>query len=325
MIIRILFLLTIVPSLISSQGLMSKTYGIIGYRNYSLSEDINFITLDSHLDMWDSYITDYNPRGSTWIFGMGYKGYNQTNPNYTKFTNFYLNFEFDALEYDAYESWGWDYSDYFPVSHWVLGGGYGFITKDGLSVDASVEYNFFTDVDQYADYELDEFVVPSGNYISLNLSFGFSKRSSWGPWGLYYSKPINKRFINSQYPTITGNQFLFEMPLVVAGGAILLVGAAAAMADGADLPSYGSDSGSSSLGRKGCHVYGKIKFVEFGEDYKVKFVSFGEDLKVKYVDFGADSPGEWKVVDFGEDYKIKVVQFGEDIKVKEVSFGQGCN
>ena len=27
---------------------------------------------------------------------------------------------------------------------------------------------------------------------------------------------------------------------------------------------------------KGCHVYGRIKFVEFGEDYKIKFVDFGE-------------------------------------------------
>ncbi|MED5433444.1 MAG: hypothetical protein VYB52_01195 [Candidatus Neomarinimicrobiota bacterium] len=74
----------------------------------------------------------------------------------------------------------------------------------------------------------------------------------------------------------------------------------------------------------GCNVYGKIKFVDFGEDYKVKFVDFGENIKVKYVDFGESQAGNWKVVDFGEDYKIKVVEFGEDFTVKTVSFGQGC-
>ena len=64
----------------------------------------------------------------------------------------------------------------------------------------------------------------------------------------------------------------------------------------------------------GCHLYGKIKFVEYGEDYKVKFVNYGED-KV----------GKWKVVEYGEDYKIKIVKYGEDYKVKDVWYGQGCD
>ena len=38
-----------------------------------------------------------------------------------------------------------------------------------------------------------------------------------------------------------------------------------------------------ALGQKACNVYGKVKFVEYGEDYKVKFVNYGEDLKIKYV------------------------------------------
>ena len=56
-------------------------------------------------------------------------------------------------------------------------------------------------------------------------------------------------------------------------------------------------------------MYGKIKFVEYGEDYKVKFVSYGENLKVKYVDFGESQAGNWKVVEFGERYKIKKCLF----------------
>ena len=77
-------------------------------------------------------------------------------------------------------------------------------------------------------------------------------------------------------------------------------------------------------GSKGCHVFGKIKFVDYGEDYKVKFVDYGEDLKIKYVDYGEDSQGKWKTVDYGEDFKIKIVDYGEDFKVKEVDYGEGC-
>ena len=75
----------------------------------------------------------------------------------------------------------------------------------------------------------------------------------------------------------------------------------------------------------GCNVYGKIKFVDLGEDYKVKFVSVGEDLKIRYVQFGANSRGDWQKVNLGEDYKIRVVSIGEDFKVREVIAGQGCN
>ena len=86
-----------------------------------------------------------------------------------------------------------------------------------------------------------------------------------------------------------------------------------------------SSFSSSSEDDGGCHIYGKIKFVEIGEDYKVKFVDIGEDLKIKYVNIGENSVGNWKVVNIGEDYKIKIVGIGEDYKVREVSIGQGCN
>ena len=69
-----------------------------------------------------------------------------------------------------------------------------------------------------------------------------------------------------------------------------------------------------AISQKACNVYGKIKFVEYGEDYKVKYVSYGED-KI----------GNWKAVEYGEDYKLKVVKYGEDFKAKEVDYGEGCN
>jgi hypothetical protein len=79
------------------------------------------------------------------------------------------------------------------------------------------------------------------------------------------------------------------------------------------------------LGQNFCNVYGSIKFVDFGEDYKVKFVDFGEDIKIKYVNFGANKSGQWRIVNFGENYKLKQVAFGEDFRVKIVGFGEGCN
>ena len=82
------------------------------------------------------------------------------------------------------------------------------------------------------------------------------------------------------------------------------------------------DTSKETLG-KGCHVYGKVKFVDYGEDYKVKFVTYGEDLKIKYVDYGEDKIGCWKAVTYGEKFKLKIVDYGEDMKVKEVTYGEG--
>jgi len=76
---------------------------------------------------------------------------------------------------------------------------------------------------------------------------------------------------------------------------------------------------------KGCDVYGKIKLVDYGQDYKVKYVDYGEDVKIKFVDYGEDNKGKWKIVDYGEKYKIKIVDYGEDFKVKRVDYGEGCN
>lgn len=79
-----------------------------------------------------------------------------------------------------------------------------------------------------------------------------------------------------------------------------------------------------SEGNTACEVYGKIKFVDYGEDYKVKFVDYGQDVKIKMVDYGENSKGKWKEVDYGQKYKIKKVDYGEDFKVKLVDYGEGC-
>ena len=73
-----------------------------------------------------------------------------------------------------------------------------------------------------------------------------------------------------------------------------------------------------------CTIYGKIKFVEFNEDYRVKIVHFNEDVKVKFVDRFHERSGRWEIVDMFEDYKIKLVKYDPDFTIKEVDFFEGC-
>jgi hypothetical protein len=85
-----------------------------------------------------------------------------------------------------------------------------------------------------------------------------------------------------------------------------------------------NESDTEMTGNTACEVYGQIKFVDYGEDYKVKKVDYGEDVKIKWVDYGEDNRGKWKEVDYGEDFKIKWVDYGEDFKIKLVDYGEGC-
>ena len=69
-----------------------------------------------------------------------------------------------------------------------------------------------------------------------------------------------------------------------------------------------------------CQVFGKVKFVEYGEDYKIKIVDFNEDCRVRLVNYNANKTGLWQIDEYdSRAIKIKVVEFGEDFRVKEVS------
>ena len=108
----------------------------------------------------------------------------------------------------------------------------------------------------------------------------------------------------------------------------LIIGAAIFTLGIVGLTSFQSEMSNSNdsdtTGSTACEVYGEIKIVDYGEDYKVKIVDYGEDVKVKWVDYGADDKGEWKEVDYGEDFKIKWVDYGEDFEIKIVDYGEGC-
>lgn len=72
---------------------------------------------------------------------------------------------------------------------------------------------------------------------------------------------------------------------------------------------------------KGKSLNGKVKIVEYGEDFKVKVVSALEDLKVQQVDNWLFSEcGKWQFMNNGmEDFKVKFVEFGEDFTIRFVT------
>lgn len=64
-------------------------------------------------------------------------------------------------------------------------------------------------------------------------------------------------------------------------------------------------------------VFGRIQFVERGEDFKVRIVSWNGDADktIDIVKGDASSAGKWKIVSNNPDYKIKLVHCYEDFSV----------
>jgi hypothetical protein len=302
-------------------------FGILGFREFKITEDCTVCDIAPYFDTedyTDSYLKSITSDESSIIIGAGYKKYKYYLSNQI-FNSYFINREIYSMDFISGEPGSsYDEDDYWSWGHWTIGTGYGIVNKDGLTLSGNVEYNF-TGIDVISDYESFGLTIPKKNYLSFNISLGVSwgvNKSIWStPIGIHYSKPINKYYINPNFSQMQANDIILEMPATWLTIGAAIVGVAAAVAATPDLP---TSSSSTASGNKGCHVYGNIKFVEFGEDYKVKFVESGQDLNIKYVSISASSSGQWKVVDFGEDYKIKVVQFGEDFKVKEVVFGEGC-
>ncbi len=288
-------------------------YGILGYRSITSSPELlNFLKNNG-------FSTAYSINNNSFVTGVGYQwkhdDWKRPYNNFIPITMLYTNMDFNSFDYTgAFDN------DYNEINFdWNVGGGYGFRLSNGFTVSANVEYTFLTGLD--GTFES----IPTENYFSLNFKVGFGKTTDLGHLGLYGTHSPNRHFINKSGPSLISNEITVEIPITIYywGVAILSVLGGASADD--VFPSSSPSSIPSSSSKRGCHVFGKIRFVDFGEDYKVRFVNFGEDVKIKYVDFGANSDGKWQVVNFGEDYKIRVVKFGEDFKAREVSFGEGCN
>tara|TARA_B100000945_G_C20348920_1_gene581237 strand:+ start:156 stop:1148 length:993 start_codon:yes stop_codon:yes gene_type:complete len=232
----------------------------------------------------------------------------------------------DNYRFEYSYDWNPDDKYYSPISNiktTIFGYKKG-ITSNNYNYQIGIEYissTVFTS----------NFSDPTKNYSGFNLNFSIGQvlsRSDWGYFG--YSATLLPKQATSPSSNHNAIDLALELPALAVGAfavaAGLIIGVVAVIAalaeTGSDSDLYGNNSSGSS---KGCHVYGNIKFVDFGEDYKVRFVTLNEDVSIQYVDLYANSPGKWKVVDFGEDYKIKIVSFGEDFTVQERLFKSGCN
>ena len=80
---------------------------------------------------------------------------------------------------------------------------------------------------------------------------------------------------------------------------------------------FASDS-RSEIAKK---LYGRIRIVDIGEDYRVRRVEIGEDLVVN-LSMDGTRPGAWKLVAIGEDYRVRLVDIGEDIRVRIRNFNE---
>ncbi len=75
-------------------------------------------------------------------------------------------------------------------------------------------------------------------------------------------------------------------------------------------------------------MYGNIKIVSSGEDYRVRIINHREvaDLSVRFTSEElANRPGRWSTVEENQDFSIRFVQRGEDFTIREVDEGEGCN
>lgn len=84
----------------------------------------------------------------------------------------------------------------------------------------------------------------------------------------------------------------------------------------------GNISGCMCGGQK---LYGKVKVVSHGADFKVKRVSSFPDLKVKRVRNFPDSCGEWQFVDSFPDFTVQFVDSFPDFTIQYVNSFPGQN
>ena len=66
-------------------------------------------------------------------------------------------------------------------------------------------------------------------------------------------------------------------------------------------------------------LWGKVRFVEYGEDFRVRVVECGEDLTVA-ISNGPTRCGEWDTVSIGEDFRVRLVDCFEDFSIRYSPF-----
>jgi hypothetical protein len=324
-------LISIIIFGVTSTALTQGMYGIVGFRSHTLRENIETNLLEANIDsFWGPDKVTYIQQdgfGSTSL-GLGYlhmRKKPKTVMGGSQFFNWYFYWDsksFDWKGYDDVQGYNsilrFDEEGTVNISDWNFGMSYGLRYMDGLNISASIEYSLGS-TDSW------DFDLPYNSQLSLSVSVGASKKTKLGHLGASVHHYPSRYFMGTSGPVGSSSEFRAEIPIVIYGGALFLGLMFFDPELASELISDITSSGGGSSKSKYCHVFGKIRYVDYGEDYKVKIVDYGADIDVVHEQYFADSPGEWRTVDFGEDYKIRVVDFGEDFTIKYVSFGEGCN
>jgi len=326
-VILLIFGLLIFNNICFSQGM----YGILGFRTHTLIDELEPGFLEEGGGGYGTpdaitYVQQ-GPFSSTSL-GLGYCHVWQNKPKIlggSQFLNTYIYWDSKSVKWEGYEVvQGYDSPITFDrdgtvdVIDWNIGISYGLRFLNGINISPSIEYSF----GRTSSWD---FEPEYGNTLSFSISIGASRKTKLGHLGAsVYSYP-ERYFAGSGGPVGESIEVRAEIPIIVYGGVVFLGILFIDPVLGSEILSDLSSSATGSSKSKYCHVFGKIKFVEYGEDYKVRIVDYGGSLDVKYVEYSADSVGEWQIVDFGEDYKIRIVKYGEDFTIRTVDFGEGCN
>jgi hypothetical protein len=70
---------------------------------------------------------------------------------------------------------------------------------------------------------------------------------------------------------------------------------------------------------KGKNLYGRVKIVQSGADFKVQVVKSFPDLKVQVVERFPDKLGKWQFVENSPDFTIQYVDVFPDLKIQFVT------
>lgn len=277
--------------LIISKIFSQDIYTIFGYRITDLEQNGQHrASLSNYL--WDSSMVvtdefygndkfDYMKYENGYFAGLGYRQYNMFNNS-----NIYSNYSFKFQEENV-SIYVTDNSSWSNDTGWqkiygqslIFGYGLGYMMDNGLSIEASADYNLpLGQTFWYNDF--DDF--PTGNFLSFNIKAGYTIGSRndnlWtSPLGVHVSKPNNTKFMNTKAfdgvnPSSTDIEF--ELPGgygVVAGIAVLIAGLFAGDGyDGYSSTSYEWDQFYNQYGVLiyRCRTDGGPNSGQFAPDYK---------------------------------------------------------
>jgi hypothetical protein len=224
-------------------------YSLFGYRFTTMGNDNLTSTLSPYVQDWsDQYLLDAKVGNENeitgWTLGLGYRWFDVfNNPNL--YINSIYKVDQEHININLVDDYDGGWKSIYHNTN-VLGLGMGYMTEQGISVEFGVDYNIGSEPSGNYWYYMDDF--GGSNYVSFNIKVGYTIGSRSGnawtsPFGVHYSVPSNKKFMNSdifgQHNPST-QEILVEFPgtWTILAGAVILIAAAAQADDGGSVATH---------------------------------------------------------------------------------------